>query len=127
MRTNSFRQKTMIFQTIAEVTKVETLIKGLKLVFHTNELPPDEMAKIFSFYDKQGWLLFKGNAAIQPDEVKDLPEVKLDYGGESPGQRLRACLFFGLLSSILERSFFAPAKSLAAIFFLALSNAGSAD
>ena len=83
----------MIFQTIAEVTKVETLIKGLKLVFHTNELPPDEMAKIFSFYDKQGWLLFKGNAAIQPDEVKDLPEVKLDYGEKSPGQRLRACLF----------------------------------
>lgn len=79
-----------LFQTIAEVQKVETMAKGLKVVILTSELPPEQMSCIFGLIDKQGWFLFK-ESSIKPDEVKDLPDIEND-GKKSLSQRLRAVI-----------------------------------
>lgn len=84
--------KNELFQAVAEVMKIETMAKGLKIVIHTNELPPEQMTAILSLYEKQGWFLFK-RTSIKPDEIKNLPDIQLEENEKSPSQRLRSVLF----------------------------------
>ena len=81
-----------LFQAVAEVTKIETLAKGLKIILHTNELSPEQMTTILSLYEKQGWFLFK-ESEISEIDVKGLPDLILEPNEKSPSQRLRAVLY----------------------------------
>lgn len=82
-----------IFQTAAQITKIETLADGgLKLSVYTSQiLAPQEEALLFSLRNKEGWFLFKEN----PFEKEDLhfPEIKTPIRKKSPSQRLRAVLY----------------------------------
>lgn len=64
---------------------------GMKIVFLTQEMTPEEKAEIMTMYQNYGWVVFKPTM-IQDDEVPDLPpkdrEVK-----KTTSERLRAILF----------------------------------
>ena len=64
---------------------------GIRVIVDTNEVSPDEAAKIFALKGKAGWFLFK-EEVIQETDIPDeeLPEFKED---KSPSQRLRAVLW----------------------------------
>jgi hypothetical protein len=82
-----------LFQTPATIQSVRTLVDGgNKLDIITRELSPEEMTELFKLKGKEGWCLFKENA-INIEEVKDLPDVKLDKGEKSKSQRLKAVLY----------------------------------
>ena len=82
-----------MFQVPSTIQSVRTLVDGVtKLDIITQELNPDEMTELFSLKGKIGWLLFKENV-IEPDDLKDLPDVKVDKGEKTKGQRLRAVIF----------------------------------
>ena len=64
----------------------------IKLVVGTQELPPEQMAKLFELHKKEGWFLFKES----PLEEKDLeiPEVMPDIKGEkTESQRMRNIIY----------------------------------
>ncbi len=84
-----------MLQIISEITKVETVHDGgLKLVVHTNEASPDDMALLMGLRGKQGMMLFKENIEnFTEAEVKDLPEVKVEQGQKTPSERLRAIIY----------------------------------
>jgi len=68
------------------------MAKGLKITIHTNELSPEQMTAILSLYEKQGWFVFK-ETSIKNEEIKDLPDIKIETGEKPPSQRMRAVLF----------------------------------
>ena len=80
------------FQVPAILNKVETLQDGsIKIVYETPELDDNDAASLFSFRNKQGWLLFKE----QPFAEKDIPEDVIQEfpDQKSPSQRLRNTLY----------------------------------
>lgn len=82
-----------MFQTPSTIQSVRTLVDGgTKLDIITQELDPNEMTELFSLKGKLGWFLFKENA-IKEEDLKDLPDVKVDKGEKTKGQRLRSVLF----------------------------------
>ena len=86
--------QTPIFSCIAEVGKVETMDSGLKMVIYTNEVSPNETTMLFSLKGKQGNMLFApANYKFSDEDLKDLPEVEVEKGEKTPGQRLRAVIF----------------------------------
>lgn len=59
---------------------------GLSVRFHTQELSPEEKAKVMSWLQKFGWLLFDEQ---EFDDSLELEQVRRDTGGKTPSQRLR--------------------------------------
>ena len=86
----------MILQFSSYIKKISTLPdRTLKLTIETQELPPDDMAKIFDLMDKYCWLALKEQeaGAITEDEL-DIPEVdKIEKDAKTPSQRLRNVIY----------------------------------
>lgn len=81
-------------QVIAEITKIETMQKGLKLTVLTNEVGPEDAAVLMAYRDEQGWLLFKpSDKAFSAEDIANLPEVKYEKDEKTPSQRLRSVLY----------------------------------
>ena len=82
-----------MFQAQATVHKVSTLVDGgLKVEIMTRELQPEQMTAVFEQKGSEGWFLFKENS-IKPEEIKDLPDVRVEKTDKSPSERLRAVLY----------------------------------
>ena len=83
----------MLFQTPAYIQSVRTLVDGgNKVEIITRELQPSEMTELFALKGKEGWIVMKENT-ITTDDIKDLPEIKVDKGDKTKAQRLRACIY----------------------------------
>jgi hypothetical protein len=82
-----------MFQVPSTIQSVRTLVDGgTKLDVITRELNPEEMTELFKLKGSEGWMIFKENI-INPEDVKDLPEVKIEKTDKSQGQRIRAVLY----------------------------------
>lgn len=82
-----------MFQVPSTIQSVRTLVDGgTKLDIITQELSPDEMTELFTLKGKIGWFLFKENV-INPDDIKDLPDIKVDKGEKTKAQRLRGVVY----------------------------------
>ena len=69
------------------------MARGMRLTIDTQEnLTPEQKAEVFNLYESLGWFFFltEPTAVIKKDE---LPEIHLEQGEKSPGQRLRAVLW----------------------------------
>lgn len=62
---------------------------GLSLLFHTNEMTPEEKLELMQEHGKFGWMLFS-KSVIQP---VDIPRRDPDLEGKTPSQRLRGVIF----------------------------------
>jgi len=61
-------------------------------VYVSKELPPEEMATLFSFNKAQGYMLFAANQADLEDVV--IPDYKTEFKTDkAPSVRLRAVLY----------------------------------
>ena len=67
----------------------------MKLTFITQEnIPANLQSQIISNYEKFGWLAFLPENKINPETIKDLPEIeKLPEENKTPSQRLRGVLY----------------------------------
>lgn len=77
----------------ATIQKVQTMVRHARIVVDTQEnLTADQLSKLFALHEKPGWFFFlpAPDGKIKTD---DLPEIKLEDGEKSPGQRLRASLY----------------------------------
>ena len=86
------QQNNLMFQVPAIITKIETTAdNGIKLVVHTQELPPAQASEVFLLKGRTGFFLFKDN----PLELNEVPnEPAPEFKGErSPGQHLRSVLY----------------------------------
>lgn len=82
-----------MFQAPSTIQGVRTLVDGgLKLDVITRELTPAEMTAVFELKGSEGWFLFKANE-IKPEEIKNLPDVRIEKTDKSPSERLRAVLY----------------------------------
>jgi len=81
-----------IFQVPATIETISTLKdKTIKLgVYVGLELGADEMAKIFSLNQKEGWFVFSENTITETDIPKEEVEFK---EGKTPSERLRAVYY----------------------------------
>lgn len=64
--------------------------RSWKLVFETRELTGDEVKILADNFQGEGWLLFKPNDYITPDEV---PKGEAESGAKTPSARLRAVIY----------------------------------
>lgn len=82
----------MKFQVPSQIESVATRVDGtIKIVIGTQEVIPEEAAKLFSLKGKLGWMLFSENSFSEEDIPKEqAPEFKTD---KTPAQRLRAVLY----------------------------------
>ena len=82
-----------LFQVASVIQGIRTLSDGgNKLDVITQELEPEQMTVLFSLKGKSGYFLFKEND-ITENDIKDLPDVKIESTDKKPSQRLRACLY----------------------------------
>ncbi len=78
----------MIIQFSAQIDSVTAKKdKTLSIKFGTQELSPDEMAKIFEHQGNQIWLAIAETVLTKED--LDIPEVVNDMDKKTPSQRLR--------------------------------------
>jgi len=83
-----------MFQVPAHISKITTMgDRSLRLqVDVSQELSPEENAKVFQLYNTLGYFIFK-DAQIEPDDI-DVPDyVKEFKTDKTPSQRLRAVLY----------------------------------
>src|SRR6266576_1260896 len=79
---------------IAEIGKIETMTDGLKMTVYTNEVHSQDMAILMSLKGKQGNMLFApAEHKFTDEDLVDLPEVKVEQGQKTPGQRLRGVIY----------------------------------
>lgn len=82
-----------MFQVPAIIQGVRTLVDGgTKLDVITRELKAEEMTALFELKGLEGWFIFKDNI-INVDDIKDLPDVRVEKTDKSPSERLRAVLY----------------------------------
>lgn len=75
------------------ISKVETLSDGtIRLKVDCQELQGQDGAEILKLYRKLGVFVFS-ESDISEEDLKDLPEVKVEQGEKTPGQRLRGVLY----------------------------------
>lgn len=77
--------------TISKITTMEDRV--LRLQIDAQEMTPEDEAVLLGLRDKVGWFVFAPNLKDITEEDLNLPEVKVEKGEKSPGQRLRAVLF----------------------------------
>lgn len=63
--------------------------RSWRLQFETRELNGDEVKILADNFQGEGWLVFKPNDTISPDEI---PETTAEPGVRTPSQRLRATI-----------------------------------
>jgi len=85
----------MTFQAQSQISKVLTMSdKGIRIQIDTQELPPEDIAKLFKLKDVDGiiWTAFK--EIPMKEEDFEIPEViDKDIDTKTPSQRLRNTLF----------------------------------
>lgn len=97
METTTPKSKVLPIQGI--LTRISSLADGgLSLLFHTNEMSPEEKLELMQAHGKFGWMLFS-ESVIQP---VDIPRRDPDLEGKTPSQRLRAVIF--VLHSQLKKA-----------------------
>lgn len=86
------KEKT-ILKVPATISKITTMSDGgLRLQVDTQEINPLDAGKIMELRNKLGHFVF-AEQAITIEDIKDLPEIKLEEGEKAPSTRLRATLF----------------------------------
>lgn len=77
------------------ISKVTTMAdKGLRLQVDTQELGPEDAAKVMLLRDRLGTFVFvEAGDKISKEDVKNLPKVELEEGEKAPSSRLRAALY----------------------------------
>lgn len=83
-----------IFQVPATISKIETMMHGLKLRIDTQEnISPEAMKRLFELRDKLGWFTFNVHQ-IDPEDIIDLPPLKkIEKNEKTPSERLRAVIY----------------------------------
>lgn len=77
----------------AVLSKASTMADNtVRLQFDCQETTPDEMATLFDMKNKIGWLFFQ-ESRVSLDDLKSLPEIKVERGQKTPSERLRAVLY----------------------------------
>lgn len=61
-----------------------------KISFETRELTGEDVAILANNFQGEGWLVFKANGTVVPDEV---PEEDAQAGVKSQSERLRAVIY----------------------------------
>ena len=85
--------KKEILKVPGTISKVTTMSdKGLRLQVDTQELGPEDAAKVMLSRDKLGVFVF-AEQDISPEDIKNLPKVELEAGEKAPSARLRATLY----------------------------------
>jgi len=76
-------------------SQTKSVTKTTKLQFETQEaVNPELIARITAKMGQVGWLSFLvGEQRIDTLDVLNLPEIKIEKGEKTKGQRLRASLF----------------------------------
>ena len=81
-----------IFQAQAQVQSAQTLVDGsIKLAVVTQELPAEDLARLFKLRGKLGWFLFK-ESDIKSEDIPT-EEIKLEGTYKSPSERFRSVLY----------------------------------
>ena len=77
------------------ISKVTTMAdKGLRLQVDTQELGPEDAAKVMLLRDRLGTFVFvEAGDQISEKDIKNLPKMELEEGEKQPSARLRAVLF----------------------------------
>jgi len=65
---------------------------GLRLHVDTQEIENEDKALLMDLYNKLGIFVFS-EVNILPEDMIELPEVKVEKGEKTPGQRLRGTLY----------------------------------
>ena len=75
--------------------ELRSLTKDAKLTFNTQqEVPPELLTQIISKTGQTGWLAFLcSERKIDTLDVVGLPEIKIEKGEKSKGQRLHAVIY----------------------------------
>lgn len=80
-----------LVQVPAQVVNMQPRVDGSwKLAFETPELPGEDVALLADSLRGQGWLLFRPNGQVTPDEV---PAEDAETSAKTPSQRLHAVLY----------------------------------
>ena len=84
-------QPVRAFKAGGYVSRFRTMAdRTYQFVVGTQELPPEEAARLLSLMDKYGVFLFKETEITEEDE-RDIPDIVPEFKGEkTPSQRLRA-------------------------------------
>ncbi len=84
-----------LFQIPATISKIETMAhKSLKIIINTQEnMREDDIFILMNMYERLGWFTFVVNQKIEPDDLLDLPDLKIETDIKSPSQRFRAVLY----------------------------------
>ena len=64
--------------------------KSWKISFETRELAGEDVKILADNFQGEGWLLFKPNGLIVPEEI---PLDQADSGAKSPSQKLRSVMY----------------------------------
>lgn len=78
------------------ITGLKTMARsqGVRIQMDTQEIHPEDSAKLFSLQDKQMWAIFKTTKFVQEDlDSLDLPDIKVDKDEKTPSQRLRSVIY----------------------------------
>lgn len=69
------------------------MVRHARIVLDTQELiTPEQLTELFGLHEQVGWFFFLKAPEITINK-EELPEIHLEDGEKSPGQRLRATLF----------------------------------
>lgn len=75
------------------ISKVMTLADNtVRIQVDAQEAPAEQMADLFAMKGGLGWFLYSENS-IKHEDVKDLPEIKPEFGEKTPAARLRGVLY----------------------------------
>ena len=86
-------EEKQILKVPSTITKITTMSdKTLRLQVDTQELMTEDEAIVMALRDKLGIFAFV-ESEMSKDDLKDLPEVKLEAKEKSPSERLRARMY----------------------------------
>jgi len=84
----------MIFQVPGMITKITTMMKGLRIYIDTQDnLAPEMHKRLFDLYSQEqlGWFTFNVHK-IEPEDIVDLPKIQGEEV-KSMSKRLRSVLY----------------------------------
>jgi len=67
--------------------------KSLTLRFITQEVTAEKVAEIHRMIDSFGYLYFKGETMLTPNEIRDIEDLDTEVGGKSLSKRLMNTLY----------------------------------
>lgn len=78
-----------VLQIPCTLSDYKSMVHGVRIWFDTQEtIPPDILIRILELHNQLGWLFF-GVKQIQPQDVVDVPEIKVEKNQKSSSQILR--------------------------------------